>query len=799
MASSSNYQAWVEVVPEFKGFNKSVRQESERSLSAAGDEGGKTFGKGLSGALGKIAVPLAIAGAAAVAGVGLAAGTALTKGLNRSLSIQDAQAKLTGLGHSGESVQAIMTNALDSVRGTAFGLGDAAGVAAGAVASGIEPGEKLTRVLKLTADAATIAGTDLNSMGSIFNKVAASGKLQGDVIAQLQDAGVPVLQFVAKQMGVTAGEAAKLASEGKVSFETFADAMEQGLGGAALSSGKTARGAFANLEAALGRFGAQFTTPLVEAAPAFFTALTGAIDLAAGAAAPFAQQFGIYITAKLEEGAGKITNFTARMGEMKDGLGGLKDLIGKGDFTSALGDAFKIEEDSPFVGFVLAARDAVITFKDAFAGFGEGTDLPGLLTDLGTAFSPLATIFKGIEPVLPQITAGIAGFARVLGDGLLDAAQQLLPPITQLATAISQGLTDALTDPELQTSLGELFSALSQLGGQVLPIVVPLIADLVTAVTPLVPIIADLVSQGLPILVDLLTYLVTPTRESGTGAADLGTALVSVGAAIGFLLQLLPGGLVAFQGLKDALTGAKSASEITAEALDGKYGIALQSAAKFTIGFGDTVYRAFVKIGQTADEKLGQVQAVGQRVWSSLPAPVQSALSTIGTTVSTGISGAVSTLASLPGRALAALSGLGGTLVGAGRSLVEGFVSGITGGIQSAANAAARVARAAVDAAKAALDINSPSRVFRDEVGLMVGLGMAEGIDRSAGAVSRSVAGLAVVPDVPGSSFAYDASVAPGYSTGSAPAGDTTINVYEAASANATAIAVARRQNGFAV
>src|SRR5690606_619525 len=166
------------------------------------------------------------------------------------------EGKLTGLGHSAKTVEKIMGNALSSVKGTAFGLDEASTVAASAVAAGIKPGQDLERVLKLVADAATIAGTDMGSMGAIFNKVAASNKVQMDVINQLHDAGVPALAALASEMGVTAEEASKMASRGEIDFATFSAAMESALGGAALSSGDTFAGAMANVGAALGRVGA---------------------------------------------------------------------------------------------------------------------------------------------------------------------------------------------------------------------------------------------------------------------------------------------------------------------------------------------------------------------------------------------------------------------------------------------------------------------------------------------------------------------------------------------------------------
>nr|WP_255459563.1 peptidoglycan DD-metalloendopeptidase family protein [Micrococcus sp. TA1] len=210
-------------------------------------------------------------GAAAVAGLGVA----LTKGFGRLTAIENARAKLSGLGNDAETVEAIMTNALDAVKGTAFGMDEAATVAAQVVASGIKPGKELEGVLRLVGDAATIAGTDMSSMGAVFGKVAASGKIQGDTIAQLADMGIPIVQMLAEELGVSAEETYKLASEGKINFETFRAAMEDGLGGAAAKSGETLQGAFKNSMAAIGRFGANLLEGVYPKIKEFFNAFQG--------------------------------------------------------------------------------------------------------------------------------------------------------------------------------------------------------------------------------------------------------------------------------------------------------------------------------------------------------------------------------------------------------------------------------------------------------------------------------------------------------------------------------------------
>jgi tape measure domain-containing protein len=248
--------AWVTLVPSMKGFaaeaNKSIGQ-----VGSSAEGQGAGIGEKMAAGIGKTLKVGALAvGAAAVAGIGVA----LVKGFQRLDSIDQATAKLTGLGHSAQTVELVMAGALASVKGTAFGLGEAATTAAGAIASGIKPGKDLERNLKLVADAATIAGTDMGSMGAIFNKVAASNKVQMDVINQLHDAGVPALALLAAQMGVTAEEASKMASRGEIDFATFQAAMESGLGGAALASGDTFSGAMDNMMAAAGRLGADLLT-----------------------------------------------------------------------------------------------------------------------------------------------------------------------------------------------------------------------------------------------------------------------------------------------------------------------------------------------------------------------------------------------------------------------------------------------------------------------------------------------------------------------------------------------------------
>lgn len=281
--------AYVSLIPSFRGGKKAIEKGLTGAIVPAGRTGGQRAGVAAAAALGSGLRKGSLAVTAAVVGT---MGVALKKGFSRLANIEDATAKLRGLGHSAKTVETIMTNALNAVRGTAFGLDEAATVAAGVVAAGIKPGKELENTLKLVADAATIAGTSMGEMGAIFNKVAAANRLSMEEVNQLSDRGVPIMQMLAKEFGVTAAEARKMVSEGEVDFKRFRKVMQDNLAGAALESGNTTRGAFANLGAALSRFGAALLSGVFPYIKDVFNQLIVWIDNLTEKAGPFASTVG---------------------------------------------------------------------------------------------------------------------------------------------------------------------------------------------------------------------------------------------------------------------------------------------------------------------------------------------------------------------------------------------------------------------------------------------------------------------------------------------------------------------------
>ena len=557
MAGYNLGSAYVQVVPSLKGLKKGI----EEPLAKSGDSASKGMSGKLFGGLKKGAIGAGVA-------IGGVLGTSVVKGFQRLSSIEQAESKLTGLGHSAKSVSGTMDNALASVKGTAFGLDEAAGLAGTLVASGIKPGQELEKTLKLTADSATIAGRELGDMGLIWGSVAAKGKLQGDDAMQLLSSGVPIWQMVGDVMGKTAAEAQELGSKGQVSFEIFQKAMEKGVGGAALEAGDTTVGAFKNMNAALGRFGATLLSGVFPLIGPAFKGLTGWIDRVNEATGPMVESFtngvkGMYdVLAKGEfTGAGNMFGFEEDSGfvnflfNVRDGVKGISDVLLKGDFTSSLRDAFGVDEDSPFVDFLFNVRDTFIsvgkTAKAAFSPIADSfKDLGPVALEAVTGLSPLGNIFKILQPVIPQIAGAIGQLATTLSRILGGALKVIMPAVSTFVSAIGPMFADLMA-----TVIPAILKIANAAGSAIEPIVKavgPLLQTVIAKVMPIVGGLVAAIKQVVQAVADFLAPILVTVGQIIGGLVKALTPLV--GSLLGLIGKvLMPWYKIAVQLVKNAL------------------------------------------------------------------------------------------------------------------------------------------------------------------------------------------------------------------------------------------------------
>lgn len=501
------------------------------------------------------------------------AGIALTGGVNRALQIENAEAKLTGLGNSAGDVDQIMTNALASVKGTSFGLNEAATTAASAVAAGIKPGAELEGVLKTVSNTAAIAGTDMASMGSIFNKVAATGHLQGDELMQLSDAGVPALSFLAKETGKTSAEVSDMVSKGKIDFATFASAMQHGVGDAAAQMGKTTTGSFKNMLAALSRLGAGAAEPFLPLVTGMFNGLTTLIDQMtervkpvftelAGGIRAFGAAFHYAdgdITSSGFPGLMEAIAFKVRMAydavesflsglsggqwaTIGGGVGIIASKLLSGALASGkLAEKFKIL--APLLGKLSGAFKflggpwglVISLIASAVAGSSE------LQGAIGNVFGSLMELGGGLLSTLMPVFENLMNTA---GPGLTAIFGQIVDAVGQLLLAIMpvvQTLIDQLA-PVIMTLIGSLLPPLVQIFSALVGVVMTLLPPILGIVTTVVSLLVPVLNVLIQIIAGLATFLITVLATAITWIVDtvfpaLGIAVQSVGGFFTWLWQ----------------------------------------------------------------------------------------------------------------------------------------------------------------------------------------------------------------------------------------------------------------------
>ncbi|QCW22594.1 tape measure protein [Microbacterium phage Piperis] len=502
---------------------------------------------------------LAVAGKLAGTAIAGTVGVALTKGFSRLESIDTATAKLTGLGHSAESITGIMQSATNAVRGTAFGLGDAASAAAQFSAAGV-PLEGMERSLKVLSSTAAVAGTGLGEMTTIFGKVAATGKLSGDVLSQLSERGIPILSLLADQYGVTAEEAQKMVSDGKVSFEDFQTVLEGSLGPAAAAMGGSFSGMLTNVGAALGRLGAAAQAPAFQALKGLFPPLMAAIDQVTPVVAALATALGERLAPIVERLGGFLSSIDlSGLTESLTGAGG-----GASSFVSALGPLL------PVLGLAAGALGPLLSGLPVIGGLFAGLTGPvglaaGALIAL-TAISPdtLMQGFSSLASALPGMIQGIVGAVTTLVPQMVSAIVANIPVFIMGIMSLIQSAVPALAAaiplivttvtqmiPQIITSL---MAAIPQMLTAALTLFQSIISAIITVTPMIITSLVTMIPQLATALLSALPLIITSALELFMGIVQ--GVITAIPAIISAVLELLPVLLETVVGMIPSLINA---------------------------------------------------------------------------------------------------------------------------------------------------------------------------------------------------------------------------------------------------
>lgn len=512
----------------------------------------------------------------AIAATGALAAIPLVKGFDRLVGIDTARSKLQALGHDAQSVEKIMDSALTSVQGTAFGLDEAATVAANAVAAGIKPGQELTKYLTMTADAAAIAGVSMSEMGSIINRVQTGQTVLTEDLEMFADRGLPIYQWLADEAGVAASEVKKLASEGQISSQMLYDAINKNIGGAAQIMGETSfTAAVDNIGASLARIGANFLDaggqgggffsqlkPLMaefneelgsieqkasELGVKFGEAFAGMVSTVKGFIQSFRElpdwlqsaitnvaAFGAIFLVSLGPALKIIGSITTAYGRMVKVFGTIKNASGA--IKSFVGDVKTVQASfSGMAGPLTAEQQKIANFvngaKTQFSSLSQHVSKTAgsLKTSMSSGISSLGSTFMGLGTTLATSAKGIGTSLMAMGGAMKAAIAPFLPAIAIIGALAAAIMYLWKTDDSFRESMISSWEQIKASFEPVLQSMSTLITQVVQAIMPAIQQLAQAFGQLIPAITPIITLL----------AGSFAQILVVVAQVIGQVVQAL--------------------------------------------------------------------------------------------------------------------------------------------------------------------------------------------------------------------------------------------------------------------
>lgn len=303
MATKSKVESIVAIGGKLNSSYSRTTSKIEKDAQVIGKkyaDAARRVSAGFGKAFGAVAKYGKLAAKAATGAVVAVTGLAVKGGIDRLLAIEDAEAKFRALGVAQKDTARLMDGLKASLRGTAYAMDEGAGSLAKLFAAGRSLAT-LNNDFELVADAAAFSNTPLDAVADLFSKISTRGKVTTGVMQQLQTRGVPSFQLLASAAGVSVADMQAAVTRGMVSSDLFFELWEKGaksfgkdgiiMSGAAKKMGDTTKGAFANMRAALSRFGVALVEDVFPEVKTLFNGVGQWLDEAGAKVKPFAQTF----------------------------------------------------------------------------------------------------------------------------------------------------------------------------------------------------------------------------------------------------------------------------------------------------------------------------------------------------------------------------------------------------------------------------------------------------------------------------------------------------------------------------
>ncbi|MBN8457417.1 MAG: tape measure protein [Verrucomicrobia bacterium] len=402
-------------------------------LAGLGKGGAAALGKGfdVAGVAFKASIGAAMAGGAAAMGVGM-------KSVMAAADFEQTKVAFATL--IGDAAKAEETLAKLRKLGaeTPFEFPELADAGRKLIAFG-ESADSVPETLRRIGDVSAGVQAPINEIAELYGKARVQGRLFAEDINQLTGRGIPIIQELAKQFGVSDSQVKKLVESGQVGFsnieKAFIDMTSQGgrFSGMMEAQSKTTSGLFSTLKDSINEVFLTLGQPINDALRPLIADAVGLISKLAPMAAA----------------AGAAVRDSIRFVMAAFQSGQVMELV-----TTSLKLGFAVAVNSLVSGLRLAVSFFWYLITDSAMWKGLGETMLGLAAGLGAALlnalqAPIAYLGAGMDWVAAKLLKGllkIPGMDELLGFGEGDVTDDfgtLLEAQKESLRGIADGITVA--------------------------------------------------------------------------------------------------------------------------------------------------------------------------------------------------------------------------------------------------------------------------------------------------------------------------------------------------------------------
>lgn len=672
-------------------------------------------------------------------------GSELVAGLNESSAAwKTFQANMQMNGKTADEISKIKGELKDFAEQTIYSASDMASTFSQLEAVGTKNTTALVKGFGGLAAAASDPTQAMKTLSQQATQMAAKPKIAWEDFKLMVEQTPAGISAVAKTMGMSTQELISNVQDGKVKTEEFFDAIA-----------KTGTNADFTALATQYKTIGQATDGLIETLtgqlqPAFDTLSQVGINAISG------------ITDKISAGSPIIEKLTVTVNTLVDKLNSMstEELVNLAKMGGLLVTA--VPALAGIGKGMEVASTASGAFTSALSGIGNGVkSIPGKFDSakksiggLGKSFGTLGSAITGpFDVMMPKVT----GSVRKIGSTVASLPGKIVSPIGKIGKAVAgkfPGITSAFSDftGYLGTWGGNVGSALSGVLGNVGKFMpgfaklmnFGLVAGVLVAGLGLLntqfgeqinTLLTTMQTKGPELITNFCNGIVSALPNlTAQGGQILNNLLLAITANLPAIIQ---GGIAVVsslisgiaQQLPTLIPTAVNLILTLASSLLSNIDQIIDAGIDLLVGLAQGLVNALPQLINKAPTIIGQLASA---IIRNLPKILQAGIKILGM-LATGLIQAVpqliSKIPSIISQIKNAFTSINWGEVGS--NIIKGIANGLKSAGGAIVEAAKSAAKSALNAAKDFLDIHSPSRVFRDQVGKMMALGMGIGFDKN--------------------------------------------------------------------